>query len=59
MKSFCIKQGTLHVSEKDQTNTTDYWRMVVPNEISVKQTILCELHCVLYVGILVLLGLYK
>ena len=47
-RAFRIKQGTLKVNEKDQTNAANYWRMVVPNEISIKQTILRELHCALY-----------
>ena len=49
-KVFHIKQGTLKVHEKDQTNAANYWRMMVPNEISIKQTILREQHCVPYSG---------
>ena len=47
---FCIKQGTLKVHEKNQQNAANYWRTVVPNEISIKQMILRELHCVPYAG---------
>ena len=37
---FRIKQGTLKVHEKNQPNAANYWRTVVPNEISIKQMIL-------------------
>ena len=47
---FRIKQGTLKVHEKNQANAANYWRTVGPNEISIKQMILCELHCVPYAG---------
>ena len=47
---FRIKQGTLKVHEKSQPNAANYWRTVVPNEISIKQMILRELHCVPYAG---------
>ena len=47
---FHIKQGTLKVHEKSQENAANYWRMVVPNELSIKQMILHELHCVPYAG---------
>ena len=45
-----IKQGTLKVHERNQTNSANYWRMVVPKEISIKQTIRRKLHCVPYAG---------
>ena len=47
---FRIKQGTLKVHEKNQPNAANYWRMVVLNEISIKQMILHELYCVPYPG---------
>ena len=47
---FHIKQGTVKVHEKSQANARDYWRTVVLNELSIKQMILRELHCVLYAG---------
>ena len=49
-QGFHIKQGTLKVHEKNQPNEANYWRTVVPNELSIKQMILRELHCVRYVG---------
>ena len=49
-KLFRIKQGTLKVHEENQLKTANYWRMVVPNKISMKQMILRELHCVPYAG---------
>ena len=47
---FSIKQGTLKVHEKSQAIAANYWRTVVPNELSIKQMILRELHGVPYAG---------
>ena len=33
---FRVKKGTLKVHEKSQTNAANYWRTVVPNELSIK-----------------------
>ena len=47
---FRIKVGNLKVHEKNQPNAANYWRTVVPNEISIKQMILRELHWAPYAG---------
>ena len=49
-KVYRIKHGTLKIHEMNPSTTWNYWRMIVPNEINIIQTILHELHCVPYAG---------
>ena len=45
-----MKQGALKVREKSQANVANYWRMVVPNQLSRKQKFWRKLHSVPCVG---------
>ena len=45
-----MKHGLLCVHQEDQSEDVDYWRIVVPDDIEVKNKILSECHSVPYIA---------
>ena len=49
-EKFRMKHGLLCVHQEDQSEDVDYWRIVVPDDIEVKNKILSECHSVPYIA---------
>ena len=49
-EKFRMKHGLLCVHQEDQSEDVDYWRIIVPDDVEVKNKILSECHSVPYIA---------